>query len=249
MTTRFFTEDSADLIGAYALDAVEAAEREQFERLLESHAELRAELDEYYDTLSMLVAGFEESPPDHVWEAIAAHIAAPDESTNVVPLKPRPKAAWRDRAVVLLGAAAAVLALVLGVRVVQLGDRVAELEAGAPDPVALAAASALESSEATVAVLSGTPGSNIDAVTIVFDQDGIGFVFGDTLPELAAAETYQLWAITGDAVISAGVLGSAPGIAPFQVADGIDGFAITVEQAGGVVSSENDPAAIWTVDA
>lgn len=243
--TRTTTADPAELIGAYALDAVEVHERNLVERALKTDSALRRELDEYHDTLSLLVAGFEESPPRHVWETIQSHIAATTGDADVIAFAPR----RHNRFIMLAGAVAAVLALVLGVRVVQLDDRIAALEAGADDAIARAAGAALTSADATVAVLAGAPDTGIDNVTIVFDRNGLGYVFGDTLPALGATATYQLWAITGDALISAGVLGNDPGIAPFQIAGGIDGLAITVEQAGGVVSSTEAPAALWEGDA
>ena len=251
MTTRSPATDPAELIGAYALDAVDASERRLVEQSLVTNAELRAELDEHYDTLGLLVAGFEESPPIHVWEVIQTRIAMTQEipEASVVSLPSRRDHRRRDRFFATLGAAAAVAVLVLGVRVVQLGDQVSELEASTADPVASAAGAALASADATVAVLAGASGTGIEEVTIVIDASGVGYVFGDSLPGLDDAETYQLWAITGDAVVSAGVLGSEPGIAPFQVAGGVDGLAITIEQAGGVVASENPPAAIWAADA
>ena len=53
----------------------------------------------------------------------------------------------------------------------------------------------------------------------------------------------------GDEVLSAGVLGEHLHVAPFQVVGNVTGFAITEEVAGGVVTSQNPPTAVWLIDA
>ncbi|HVJ97274.1 MAG TPA: hypothetical protein VNC41_10640, partial [Acidimicrobiia bacterium] len=63
--------------------------------------------------------------------------------------------------------------------------------------------------------------------------------------------TYQLWALTGDpdkpTVISAGVLGSDPKAVAFQAGGDVHGFALTVEDAPGVVASEQPAYASATL--
>ena len=81
-------------------------------------------------------------------------------------------------------------------------------------------------------------------VEVVLGADGVGYVYTDTLPILAADRAYQLWAINGNGVISAGIFGT-DGVAPFVVDGDLAGLAITEEIAGGVVTSENDPVAVW----
>jgi anti-sigma-K factor RskA len=249
-------EPQADLVGAYAFDAVDGAERDAFEQLLARDEMLRTELHEHYETLSVLASGLAETPPERVWQGVAARIGSSTEDAartggEVVPLRVRSSAGSRfSRVVVSFGAVAALVAVVLGVRVVQLDNRVAELDAAlAGDRLGQVASQALAAPDSTVAVLAGAAGSGIGEVTIVLDGEGTGYVFGDSLPALDAAHTYQLWAIEGERVISAGVLGREPGIAPFRVVGSVTGFAITVEEPGGVVSSSNAPAAVWLADA
>ena len=86
----------------------------------------------------------------------------------------------------------------------------------------------------------------IMVITIAFGSLGwvLGYVFTDTLPDLAADRSYQLWAINDNGVISAGIFGTG-GVAPFVVDGDLAGLAITEEVSGGVVVSENDPVAVW----
>ena len=83
---------------------------------------------------------------------------------------------------------------------------------------------------------------------VVMLPDGTGYLVNDDLTPLSADETYQLWALVGDRsdprVISAGVLGSDPTGASFKLEGPVTGFALTVEHAGGVPVSANDPIAV-----
>ena len=63
------------------------------------------------------------------------------------------------------------------------------------------------------------------------------------MKQLASDQTYQLWALTGDpnhpTAISAGVLGADPQAAAFRLAGDVHGFALTIEQAPGVVQTQH----------
>jgi hypothetical protein len=127
--------------------------------------------------------------------------------------------------------------------------RVVDLQQQVDDQSSDVLAAALEATladpTARLATMEAPGGAAAVEARIVVGSDGVGYVYGDTLPALSADRTYQLWAIVDGNVISAGILGSDPGISPFQVVGSIDGFAITEEVAGGVVSSVNDPVAVW----
>ena len=112
------------------------------------------------------------------------------------------------------------------------------------DTIRLAASQAL-SDPAAQRVTLGSEVSGANAI-IVLMPDGTGYVAEHTLQPLPADRTYQLWAIVGGKVISAGVLGSNPGVVPFHIdPEGFEGFAITEEEVGGVVSSQNDAVVAW----
>jgi hypothetical protein len=116
------------------------------------------------------------------------------------------------------------------------------------DPIDRAAGEAMADDDARLVALS-SPSGTADAI-IVLRDDGTGYLTGDSLRPLSAEETYQLWAIVNGEVISAAVLGNDPGIVPFHIdADGLQGFAITAEQAGGVAVSTQDALASWLASA
>ncbi len=145
--------------------------------------------------------------------------------------------------------AAAVAAFVLGGLLVATRADNRSLEAALEDPIAYAAERAVDDSSASLVQLTAPAAGEAISVDVVYRTDGTGYVIGDSLPALGPDRTYQLWAIVDDRVISAGVLGSDPGVAPFRVVGELAGLAITEEIPGGVVSSNNDPVAVWLAGA
>jgi hypothetical protein len=144
-----------------------------------------------------------------------------------------------------LGVAAAVIAIVLGVRVNHLNQQVNALQN--PSALAQAEQTALDA-PSTKQVQLTVPGGRRSAVpegrvTVVLTKSGTGFVEAQGLSSLPGAETYQLWGIVGSQTISLGLLGSDPAVVPFTVNGDVpvEAFAITAENAGGVVQSSNQP--------
>jgi hypothetical protein len=76
---------------------------------------------------------------------------------------------------------------------------------------------------------------------------GRGYLMADTLRPLPQAETYQLWALGGEAPISIGLLGPDPRIVTFMVDPRITSLAITAERAGGEVAPNLPPVAAGEV--
>ena len=75
--------------------------------------------------------------------------------------------------------------------------------------------------------------------TVVVDARGHGYLDATALPTLATGETYQLWGVVGDKVISIGVLGRHPDIEPFAIDGNLTAVVITRELNGAVVSDGN----------
>lgn len=238
-----------ELIGAYAIDAVEDWERDQIERSLLVNPRLRAELDAHREAISH-VAGGSLSPdqPPGLWERIEAELNAEPPPLALVPVTRledrRPR--WARYVTGVAAAAAVIVAVVLGVQVVQQDERIDDLNAAlSQNAVERAAAAAVTAPGSEVVTLAAPEGTDGFGAQIVLGADGVGYLLSDDMPALGADRTYQLWAIVGERVISAGVLGQDPGVSPFQVAGGVTGFAITEEMAGGVVSSENPALSLW----
>ena len=243
------------LLGVYALDAIDdPAELRSVELHLTACPECRAEVDSHRLVTSAMAEAELEAPPG-LWERI-------EEELDVETARPgRPwwhlHNATSIAAILAVGAAIGMGALWTGANgdVTELRERVSDLEAAVEqaeaaiddaDPIVLA----VQRARAAGTALEETVGGDIGSSTAIVLPDGQAWLTDVTYDALDSAETYQLWAIQDGTVISAGVLGSDPGTVSFHVdADRLDGLVITIEDAGGVVSSANPAAAAWLADA
>ena len=168
---------------------------------------------------------------------------------TVVPITSGRRNRWMLRGASLVAAAAAIIALVLGVQVHHLNNQVSALQA---HPLLSAAEqSALGQPSTKQVELTSMTSSIPGKVTVVLTSSGTGFVEVDQLRALPSDKTYQLWGVIGGRTISLGLLGPHPSVVPFSVAgDGsVQAFAITAEHAGGVVQSANQPVVAGEVTA
>lgn len=234
------------LLGAYALDALEPDERARVEEYVAHNARARDEVDEMRESaaaLALAPAGT-EAPPPAVWDRIATEIAR--EPAPVASLEERRagRSTWTP-VVGILSVAAAVALLVLALEVVSLHGRLHN--ATRSGDASASAAFDHARSETGARQLSMTPPHGGEVARVVLLPDGHGFLKNDDMPKLAADQTYQLWALTGDpshpTPISAGVLGSNPQAAAFRLAGDVHALAVTVEQAPGVVAPSGAPYA------
>ena len=261
-------EELDDLLGAFALDAVDGDEREQVEQYLRRSPRARAAVAEYRQTAAFLAHSGAEAPPG-LWERIEERLGeepaeaaaeGPPQPTGpatetVVPL-PRERAGFRapwPRRVAAAAAAAAVLVVfaLLTAKVVQQDDRINQLTSESDrGGVLTAAEAALRDPGATKVRLSSPDGAL--AARVVYRPGGDGFLVGSNLPRLSPDLTYQLWARVGEREaprsISAGVLGPDPEVTAFRVRGPVVGFLITEEQAPGAVSSANPAVAQGSVN-
>jgi hypothetical protein len=240
-------DEIADLLPAYALDAVDDDERAAIDAYLASHPEDHETVAGLQVTASML-AHTGGPPPDGVWERLESAIAAtppPERIVRPTVLTPRgtaaPRTARPDRRWRWLAAAAAVVAVVFGgLWLVERGD---DGGGAASDTAALAAtaATAPGSRHVTLADDSGNA-----LATAVVTRDGSGYLTSE-LPPAPAGHTYQLWGITRTGTISLGVLGRDPSTIAFKAAAPTTSLAITTEVAGGVPVSKNAPDAVGDI--
>lgn len=255
-------EELDDLLAAYALDALEAAERVEVEDLLTRDPQARRAVERYRETAALLAFAGTDAPPG-LWDRIEARISGTEEGSPPELRLPGPGPAPGGRGTGrvadlaahraqrargwLAAAAAAVLVVTgaLGVQVWRQQDRIDRLEREAgtlrADALRRAAADAARRAEARTVELRSPDGRL--AARVVYLPDGTGFFRSGNLLPLGPQRTYQLWALVGDpqrpTVISAGVLGSRPGLAPFHFTGPVVGFVVTEEAAPGVVSSSN----------
>lgn len=254
-----------ELLGAYALDAVDAETAVLVERHLETCPRCSVEVAHHHEVAGLLGNTGGESPPE-VWDGIAARLAgsAPPSWERLAarlgtgpppgPGRPdpsvRPGRRWVTAAAVGVAAAAVAVAIGLGVRVHHLDHQVSALTS-TPGLTAAERAALTEPSTRRVE-LTAPPGRGAPVtVSVVLTTSGTGFVQAHTLPVLASDRTYQLWAVVGGQIISLGLLGPDPGVVAFSAAGGpsVHAFAITDEQAGGVVQSNASPVVAGRVGA
>ena len=227
-------DEVSELLGAYALDAVDPDEAAAVELHLRDCPRCRAEVAEHRETAAFLAHAGADAPAD-VWDRIAGTIDAP---APVIPIAPRlgersrRGGSW-SRGVALIGVAAAMVIAVLGLQVRNQDQRIDELAAElAASDGGLAAALAQDGAE--MLELEGE-----SAIPVVV-ADGKAWLQASALPALEDGRTYQLWGAAGDELVSIAVLGRDPGVISFDV-DGYALLAITEEEAPGVVTSSNAP--------
>jgi anti-sigma factor RsiW len=229
--------DLRELLGAYALDAVDDDERTRIEEHLRGCPPCAAEVRDHHEVAGLL-AGSWEPAPDGVWGRIAAALEEePPPMGRVVPIEQARRRRWSGPgmrvAAAVAVAAAAVVAGVVGVQVLDDDPRVPG------DPLAQAAEAAFADPSARhVEMRSGDGRLSASAVLL---PDGTGYLVRHNLPNLSSDLTYQLWAVVGTDEISVGVLGPSPRRAAFLAAGDVAALAITAERAGGVVTPESAP--------
>ncbi len=221
------------LTAGYALDALDADERWAYETHLADCERCRAELTSFWETTEALaVAASGPAPNPELRGRILA--AARAERQVVVPLESR-----RRRIVPALGAAAAiaaVLALAVGLWATQLS--------GDLDDARLA----LERERQAAAVLAD-PGARTVALEagdgrLVVDDGGRAVLVLDGLDPAPTGKTYELWIFEGENASPAGLFPGQDGLDWVGLEGTVntgDVVAVTIEEAGGVEVSANDP--------
>ncbi len=257
-----------ELLGAYALDAVDPDEARRVEDYLAINPKAAAEVADHREVATMLAFTGMEAPGD-LWDRIASELdddperpAPGPELQRIIgttpgavppPIAPAPEVG-ADRSVRSLDEArqrrrfSSSAAWLLGsaaaaiVAVVAITVVVTDRADAPTDPLATAldTARADRDSVETTLVAEGSTAS-ADAV---IDQDGHGFLEARELPTLGDDQTYQLWGVVSDGqVISLGILGPNPELETFTVEGEVSALAITIEDAPGVIADGNPDGA------
>jgi len=249
-------EEIQELLGVYALHAVEPHEAEAIERHLETCPRCRAEVEGHGEVASMLGNSGGDAP-DGLWDRIAGQLedAPPpmrlglqDGPATVTPLAPRRRERSTRFIAAAIGAAAAVAIAVLGAQVVSQRQRLDDMESALEKSTLQAAANrAFDVPDASKVQLQSADGEMTARAVVL--PDGSGFLVAHELPALDADRTYQLWGDTGTgSLVSLGLLGDDPAVVAFEAGTDLDALAITEEEAGGVVQSRNPAVIAGTVD-
>ena len=241
MERRLTHPEIEELLGAYALDAVDPDEAEVVEAHLRECPRCRSEVAAHREVAAALAHVGAPAPPG-VWEGIARGLEEAPPQLDLPRLDrrwDRPRSRRPGRALAALAAAAVVL-VALGVQVVRQEERLDKLSAALEDQglEGVVTAALLDPGARRVDLRSDDGRLHADAV---LTPDGSGYLVRHNLPALSEELTYQLWAVVGDRKVSVGVLGPRPGVAAFRADAGVVLLAVTVEREGGVVASDKPP--------
>ena len=249
-------EEIQELLGAYALDAVDPDEAEAIERHLETCPRCRAEVEGHREVASMLGNSGGDAP-DGLWDRIASQLedAPPPMRLEVQDGPPR-SPRWRPAG----ASGAAGSSPPPSARPPRWRSRCSARRWCASSSGSTTWSPPLE--ETTLQAAANRAFDDPDAVKVQLQSadgemtaravvlpDGSGFLMAHELPALDADRTYQLWGDTGaGSLVSLGLLGDDPAIIAFQAGTDLDALAITEEEAGGVVQSRNPAVIAGTFD-
>ncbi|MEU4247135.1 anti-sigma factor [Amycolatopsis sp. NPDC026612] len=215
------TAELHTLTGPYALDAVSDVDRAEFERHLGECAACRQEVAELRATGARLAVAVAVDPPPELKPAVLAAVARTRQLPPRVPVVRKLSHAktWQVRSALFGAAAAAVVAVVLGV-------------ATTPAPVTPAPVDSVLSAPDAAAIQGVGEGH---ATLVVSRSRNQAVLLASDLPALDAGHAYQVWLIGTGGARSAGLMTSERS-QRMLVADlppDVDRIGITVEPAGG----------------
>jgi anti-sigma-K factor RskA len=236
------TGDPHELIGAYAVDALDGAERARVEEHLTACPDCRSDLVEYREVLAALTTRAVAPPPeleDAVVAAARVGSGAPPSTQRTVVTPP---AGPRRRRPATLLAAAAVAAAVFMVGGVVGRATAPVAPVAASDPAAVQAVLAVAAADDAAFVPADVMGTA--ARVVISDEMGkMAFLAAD-LPTPAKGECYQVWRVSPDgSKTSAGVFTpDADGLVAVVLDAGPDteSFVITTEPPGGSPAPTGD---------
>lgn len=244
-------DEARELLGAWALDAIDDRERALVERAIAQDTELAAQAQELRETVGLLGENDATSPPAALRDRVLQRVS---ETTQSAPISgssesDRSSSATRTRAsrgrrpavryLAIAAAAAAAIAIPTGIAIDQAG------RADRAEEQTQLIAEALASPGAELVAVDVETGGR--AVAVLTDESAL--FAADGLVELQDQD-YQLWVISDEEATSAGVLtwqdGQLNAEVPDFPADGA--LAITAEPLGGSDQPTSDPLAILSRD-
>ena len=248
-----------DLLGAYALDALDEDEHDRVDDYVSTHRQARLEVSRFEDVLAALASAEAAELPPQLWDRVQRQLD-PAPTAADPPMPAATPAAVTPAAV---AAPAATTPAPVATPAVT-GDELARRRATprtrrwAAPALAVAAALALLASTAAVTTWANNRGQRYPAdlvtlaraaeqspqaqiatlegtagsVRMVLDGSGHGYLLGEALPTLSEDQTYQLWSLDGSVAVSLGVLGPRPSVVAFP-AGTLRSVALSIEPRGG----------------
>ena len=255
-------EEASELLGAYALDAVDGEELTELEAHLVTCPRCRAELDSLREVAAAM-GNSVEPLPEGLWSSIASRLPERHDETSRRPCPDwsprkggRPSGRRQPTAATAAGATWSPRSVrspwppppwpscsASGWCAPTTGSRTCRPRRGQTSTVS----AALRAPGHKLVDLDTT--SHTQLAQFVVLPDGRGYMVSSTMPPLSAKETYQLWGIVGSEPISLGTLGDAPQQAAFTMAGSKrpSRLSITAEPSGGSVIPTGPVLASGTV--
>jgi anti-sigma factor RsiW len=236
-------EEIEELLGAYALDATEQAERAQVEAHLAECPRCRAEVAAHLEMAALLGSAATEAPPG-LWDKIASSIAEDNRGPVSEPPAPvlalrvggrAPRSAPKRRRAVVWSAvatlAAAVMAL-LGVEVAQLHGQVGRLHKELSIAGLTLSANQLDAGPHHTVRLVST--DRQPAATVIVARSGAAYWLWSSLHTLPTSQTYQLWGLSHGKPVSLALVGAHPNAVDFfKLEPDVTELLVTAEPEGG----------------
>ncbi|HVF13908.1 MAG TPA: anti-sigma factor [Acidimicrobiales bacterium] len=217
MTEDLSHTEIQNLLGAYALDAVDEWERVLIESHLETCESCRVELDDHGRLAETLRRHASRVSP-------LASLEANGSAKNGGSARAQPRRRWGSAAQV------AILLLLLGVLIAQAQVRFDTLE-GRLDRVELLERAQLAMADPDAIVTTLRNPANDPVLTVVSRAaGGDSYAMNSTLPRLSEGQTYQLWRVDSRGHTAAGEPLGGPDALVFSLPPGVTGFLITVEK-------------------
>jgi len=227
------------LVGAYALDALDEREQAVFEQHLAGCPTCASELVEFRATAARLGEAASMTPPSRLrGSVLEAARRTPQLRPVVVEV---PMSRWRRYSSTLLAAALVLAAVTLG------GLYLARDDGGTGAP---------SEQDQIEAIMSATdrevrPAGDRDAPVRVYWSPSLdqAVVEVNDLPDIAAGQSYEMWAIDADGPHSMGAMPESTD-SGMQLIDGLDdaaAVAITVERAGGSPTGQPTTEPVATI--
>ena len=249
---RLFSRRVHELSGAYALDALDDAERQRFERHLRRCPACDEDVRRMTSTATALAMAVSAEPPPGLKQRVLAAAAATPQ------LPPLPSAAaakrrrgrhvtrsaWFPRLALGVAAVGVAAAVVLAVVTVSTQDRLNTVQAQNQ-----AIAAVLAAPDAQIATGTSSTGGTATVVLSYAEQKMIFTSSG--LPRLPNAKVYELWLLSTGSAVPAGLLPQpSDGKTAPVLASGLtsaDKVGVTVEPAGGTGSPTTTPILVMTL--
>jgi anti-sigma-K factor RskA len=249
---RLFSRRVHELAGAYALDALDDAERERFERHLARCPSCADDVRQMTSTATALAMAVAAEPPP----GLKARVLAAAATTPQLPPLPAAAAArrrhgrrvarsdWFPRLALGVAAVGVAAAVVLAVVTVSTQDRLDRLQTQNQ-----AIAGVLAAPDAQVATAASSTGGRATVVLSYAEQK---MIFTSTgLPTLPNNKVYELWLLSTGSARPAGLLPEpTDGKTAPVLAAGLtsaDKVGVTVEPAGGTSSPTTTPILVMTL--